>query len=667
MDNRGQGEPVIRLRTFGATLIEGPNGPIEGLGAKALGLLVYLALRAPQPVTRDAIVELLWERVSAAQGKGSLRQELRRFKKQFGEDLFDDALQVTDLHVSFRPGAVEIDAQALESAAASDSPEDQARILELFAGDFLEDNGAKAVPFQDWLSGRANFYKDIAIRALTQLAETDLAEGRLDRARQAAERVVRLDPLHDPAHMALIAAHMADGGNGQARNAYEAFRTIYLREHGKEPEISLSDISAPAVAKPPVKAAEQKEERANGETRSKPLIAVVNVSPRRGGDQEYLAAGVVEELVANLSRSNWIKVSALGAPVVPRDVMVDQTERELRGNVDYVLRVNVQIAGERASIISTLNRIEDSETLFSDSMHADANDILQLQRDVAIRIANIFEVKTLDAEGEQLRDMDWGGPVDMDHWKLLMRARWLFWRTGPKSNAEAQRCLNRALKLQPDDAPTLCLAAFTNMLDGWCDWSEDVVGSFSMAREFAKRAVKVQPNSAWAQFTLGTASSTIASLTEAKTRVEHALTLSPTFVSATGDLARINVFMGDTKVGAAQADEAMSLSPFDPHYGLFIRTRALAHYMNDELDKAQELIDYALVVRPGWFMNYFLKAAILSDMGKERQAAEAYGDGAQMLQGYSDDAFMAGHPFRNDADMARFASALNKVGGSFLN
>ncbi len=401
--------------------------------------------------------------------------------------------------------------------------------------------------------------------------------------------------------------------------------------------------------------------------KKRPVIAVLNVSRERGGDQDYLAGGVVEELVANLSRSSWLRVMALGAPMSPRDLDVDTAQCDLRGNADYVLRINVQIAGDRASIVSTLNRVADSATLFSDSMQSAANDILALQHATAVRIASIFEEKTLDDQGEMLRDMDFTGPEDMDHWRLLMRARWLFWRTSRRSNEEAQRLLGQAISLAPDDPPTLCLAAFSHMLNGWCDWTEDVLGSFTMARELAGRAVKAAPNSPWAQFTLGTASSTIGRLTEAKTRVERALSLAPTFVSATGDLARISTFMGDTLRGAELADEAMELSPYDPHYGLFIRTKSMGRYLDGDLATALELIDYALIVRPGWFQNHYLKAAILSEMGDQKSAEASFEEGKGMIGAYSDDAFIAGHPFGSDSDMARFATALNQVGGRFLN
>ena len=119
--------------------------------------------------------------------------------------------------------------------------------------------------------------------------------------------------------------------------------------------------------------------------------------------------------------------------------------------------------------------------------------------------------------------------------------------------------------------------------------------------------------------------------------------------------------------GAELADEAMGLSLYDLHYGLFIRTKSMGRFLDGDLAAALELIDYALIVRPGWFQNHYLKAAILSEMGDQTRARASFAEGEGMIGAYSDDAFVAGHPFGSDSDLARFASALNQVGGRFLN
>ena len=153
------GEPLAWLRAFGVSAV-GRTGEeaFKGLGAKALGLLSYLAVNSPTPVTRDAIVDLLWERVEPSQGKGSLRQELRSFKRSFGDDLFEALFDVSDNHIALRANAVAFDVRQLEAAANSDDPDEIASIINIYRGDFLAGNTARAEPFQDWARERATYY-----------------------------------------------------------------------------------------------------------------------------------------------------------------------------------------------------------------------------------------------------------------------------------------------------------------------------------------------------------------------------------------------------------------------------------------------------------------------------------------------------------------------------
>ncbi len=114
------------------------------LGEKALGLFVYLAANTPTLVTRDAIVDVLWERVEPSQGKGSLRQELRSFKRNLGADLFEVVFDVSDNHIGLRAGVVAYDAAEHEAAAASNDPDDIARIMAIHKADFLSGSTARA-------------------------------------------------------------------------------------------------------------------------------------------------------------------------------------------------------------------------------------------------------------------------------------------------------------------------------------------------------------------------------------------------------------------------------------------------------------------------------------------------------------------------------------------
>ncbi|MFV0473332.1 MAG: BTAD domain-containing putative transcriptional regulator [Pikeienuella sp.] len=663
-------KPVIELQALGATaVLASPDGAPFQLGMKALGLIAYLAETAPRPATRDALVEMFWERVGPTQGKGSLRQEIRRIKKTLGEAVFDDAFTVSDTHIGLAEGAFHYDVHELEEASALEDPEALARILTIYGGDFLIDNAARADSFQHWATERREYLKDTAIAALSRLGFLDLKAGRTERAQRAADRVVSIDPLHEPGHEIVIRCHLANGRRAQARAHFERFRALMLRELATEPMREIAELVAPGAApapaaRPGAKSASAPQVAQEG--RARPVIAVLDVSPPIANDQAYLAGGVVEQIVVNLSKSAWIRVAAFSPGMfVHAPGVVERSQRDLRDYADYVLRVDVRTQAGRVAITATLNRVADNATIFSDPMEDEFADLLALQRRVALRIASIFEPLVLEDQSSRESAADWVERDDLNHWRLLMRARWLFWTTTSKNNQEARRLLTRVLKTDPKDVPTHCILAFSHMLDAWSDWQPDIAGSVSEAQRWAQKAVHIAPNDGWAQFTLGVACSTPDMLDQAKSRLAHSLRLAPSLVVATGDLARVSVCLGETREAMRLADEALALSPYDQHAGLWLRSKALAHWLEGDLAEALDLIDFALIVRPGWFQNHYLRAAILAEQGDVAAACAALMRGEKLMGSYSDAALRIGHPFRDRSIFSRLARALNKAGGSF--
>ncbi|MEM8752811.1 MAG: BTAD domain-containing putative transcriptional regulator, partial [Pseudomonadota bacterium] len=475
----------LRVRAMGVAEIalrgsdDAPEPLSAPLGMKAQAMIAYLADAAPRPVAREALVELLWERVGAVQGKGSLRQEIRRVKRAFGDAAFAALFDVTDHHIAIAPDALDYDVAALERAAASEDADVAAEILSLYGGEFLSDNAARADAFQNWARERRTALNDLAVAALVRLSAADLTAGRERRAQEAADRVIAIDPLHEGGHESRIRCHIASGRRAEARAHFERFRKLMLRELAEEPSAELAVLVNPDAPSSKPRAA-----RAAGRGPSRPVVAVLDVSPKAGGDQAYLAAGVAEELVANLSKSAWFKVASLNvATLSPGLGDVDRAQRDLRDYADYVLRLDIRVAGERAAILATLSRVADGETVFSDRMDDRIEDLLALQRRVALRIASIFEPMVLDDQSARAAaEARFGEQKDFDHWRLVMKAHWLFWTTTPKNNKAAQALLARALKAQPGDVPALCLLGFSHMLDAWADWSGDVDGSVAEAQ-----------------------------------------------------------------------------------------------------------------------------------------------------------------------------------------
>src|SRR4029078_6685189 len=113
-------DPVSAFRMWSLTtlgslrLVDNRSGVEELSGRrKELTLLVFLARRAPRPVPRAVLAELLWGDKGEERGRASLRQALSQIRRAVGE-----ALETRGDEVALASGAIELDVHRIENDAA---------------------------------------------------------------------------------------------------------------------------------------------------------------------------------------------------------------------------------------------------------------------------------------------------------------------------------------------------------------------------------------------------------------------------------------------------------------------------------------------------------------------------------------------------------------------
>jgi DNA-binding SARP family transcriptional activator len=213
---------------------------------KAVALLAFLAL-ADRPRPRDVLAELLWPEHDAEHARGALRRTLSALRSAVGAEFVDATRDSVSL---VRSAGLRVDVDAFRAFAAEGRAADAAAV---FRGDFLEGFGLRDAPaFEDWQRAEADGLRRELALVLARLVEEsgDLA---------MARRWLELDPLHEPAHRALIRLYAEQGDRAAALAQYrECVRTL-SRELGVPPleettrlyeAISEGTLEAPAA--PPV-------------------------------------------------------------------------------------------------------------------------------------------------------------------------------------------------------------------------------------------------------------------------------------------------------------------------------------------------------------------------------------------------------------------------------
>jgi TolB-like protein len=119
-------------------------------------------------------------------------------------------------------------------------------------------------------------------------------------------------------------------------------------------------------------------------------------------DQEWFADGLAEEILNALARTPDLLISARTSTFAYKgtDKDIPTIAKEL--GVAHVLEGSVRRAGERIRVTAQLIRAVDGFHLWSQNYDRDATDIIEIQEDLAIQIANALET-TMDPES--LTDM----------------------------------------------------------------------------------------------------------------------------------------------------------------------------------------------------------------------------------------------------------------------
>ena len=203
-------------------------------------------------------------------------------------------------------------------------------------------------------------------------------------------------------------------------------------------------------------------------------------------EQAYFVEGIVEEIVAALSRYKSLAVvagggtmAAMGRPLTPQ-----AAARDL--GVRYLLEGSVRKAGQRVRISLHLVEAESGRELWADRLEDALADIFALQDKVAERVAGVAEAAVQDAD---LRKVTSRPTTNLSSYDLYLRALFLFRTSRRDEIAQSIDLLDQAIALDPDFAVALSQASvcLRQVVDH--GWTDDPQAARRKGLEYAERAL----------------------------------------------------------------------------------------------------------------------------------------------------------------------------------
>jgi len=241
----------------------------------------------------------------------------------------------------------------------------------------------------------------------------------------------------------------------------------------------LADLSGCCLVDAPPEAAEA----------SVPRLAVLPfevMSPE--GDDAFLAAGLVEDLIVDLARVEGLRVVPRAELAAYRERAVPPRTLARELDVDHVLTGSVRRAGNRARISAQLVRAADGHTLWAERFDRTLEDLFDVQAEVSSRIVEALQVRLKPEERHMLERAPTHDP---EAYSMYLKARIRSDAGTLEGNREAEALLKRALELDPAFALAAAALAETYAQRAW--QFRDHRESPELALEYAGRALSAEP------------------------------------------------------------------------------------------------------------------------------------------------------------------------------
>src|ERR1700734_926358 len=220
----------LRLALLGPPVVLRDGLSVTFDTRKAVALLALLAVTGREH-TREQLADLLWPEADSAKGRASLRRTLSVTAAAMGK-----ALVISRAAVALDLAAAWVDVREFEAMIGRADAGSLERAVQLYRDNFLAGFTLRGCPeFEEWQETVGEELQQALARGLQRLVTACIAEGALDRAAGHARRWLQLDPLHEPAHQAIIRLHGWAGDRSAAMRQYRSLARVLDRDLAVRP------------------------------------------------------------------------------------------------------------------------------------------------------------------------------------------------------------------------------------------------------------------------------------------------------------------------------------------------------------------------------------------------------------------------------------------------
>jgi TolB-like protein/class 3 adenylate cyclase len=291
----------------------------------------------------------------------------------------------------------------------------------------------------------------------------------------------------------------------------------------------------------------------------RPSVAVLPFENlTEGGDQEYFATGITEDIITDLAKISGLFVIARESSFTfaGKTVEIRGVAEEL--GVRYVLQGSVRRAGDTMRITAHLIDALTGRHIWADRFDRDTSDIFEVQSEVARQVAKAMEVTLTANENERLYQKY---VANIEAYEVFLEAKRTVDAPLRENILRGEELFRRVIELDPNFAGGYAGLAFNLAVQVRFQYSDDPAGDLAEAFANAEKAVALDPRFAWGHIALGGVYIAEGNQDAAVAAVREALALEPSGYEANLFAGYYLQFAGHAQEGVEHLLIANRLSP----------------------------------------------------------------------------------------------------------
>ncbi|TWC41532.1 TolB-like protein [Pseudomonas sp. SJZ079] len=393
----------------------------------------------------------------------------------------------------------------------------------------------------------------------------------------------------------------------------------------------------------------------------KPSITVLPFQNLSGDpQQEYFADGVVEDIIAALSRFRWLFVIARNSSFTYKGRMVDVKDVGQELGVRYVLEGSVRKCGNKVRITGQLIDATTGTHIWAERFEGLLDDIFELQDQITESVVGAIAPQLERAEIERAKRKP---TENLDAYDHYLRGMAKLHSGTREAIEEALSLFYKATELDPEFASAYGMAAWCHFWRKLNGWMSDRTREIAEGARLGRLAVELGRDDAVALTRGGHALAHLTGdLDGGIALLDRARLLNPNLAPAWFLGGTLRALRGETEAAIEHLAHATRLSPLDPEMFRMQVGMALAHFIAGRFDCASAWAEKARGNLPSLLVAVALEAASHALSGQMDKAKLAMQRLHELDPSLRVSKLKDWLPIQRPEDFARFAQGLRLAG-----